>query len=86
MPSPDARPLSARLDAYIANLTSIADQLVIVGTAALAADPSKAAAVEELTSSVKLYRTIADDLTKIVNGEKLPEFRVEGTLEGPAGA
>lgn len=81
MTDPDLRPLPARLDAYIANLQSIASQLdelrVNLERSQLKVDGS---GIDELGRTVGMYRAIADDLTKVVNGEKLTEFRVEGTL------
>jgi len=72
----DPRPLSARLDAYIANLASIvgqlsdlADQIELVG-----------GDTTPLRDGIKLYGLVADDLTRIVNGERLGEFRIEGQL------
>lgn len=69
----DDRPLSARLDAYVANLESIASQLEDVIPIVRPQDRG------ELGRSVSLYRLIAGDLTMIVNGEQLEPFRIEGT-------
>lgn len=73
----DERPLSARLDAYITNLQSIADQGEYV---AQAVNAKTGADTQPLIDMANLQRLIADDLTKIVNGEKLSEFRIEGVI------
>lgn len=82
MTDPDLRPLPARLDAYIANLQSIASQLdELRDNLERSQLKIDRAAVDELGRTIGMYRAIADDLTKIINGEKLQEFRIEGTLD-----
>jgi hypothetical protein len=74
----DNRPLSARLDAYIANLASIADQ-----TENLAdnIDAIKGpASTTPLRDGIRLYRIVIDDLTKVINGEQLEPFSIEGEI------
>lgn len=50
-------------------LTGVADTLDLVG-----------ANTENIRSGIHLQNTIVDDLTKIIDGEELPVFVVEGTL------
>lgn len=73
----DPRPLSARVDAYVANLRSIASQVEYLAQVLKAKnlDPSP------LLAMVELQNRIADDLETILNGEKLAEFRIEGIIQ-----
>jgi hypothetical protein len=72
----DKRPLSARLDAYIANLKSIEIQL----TDAASVIEAQGEDASPLREGAKLYGLIAEDLRKVLEGEKLEEFRVEGEI------
>jgi hypothetical protein len=82
MSEQDPRPLSARLDAYIANLQSIASQMADVRVQVAGLPGIEPTALAEMDNGIKLYRLLADDLTKVLNGEKLQEFRVEGEIGG----
>lgn len=76
----DKRPLSARLDAYIANLESIETQMI-----AAAEQIESVGVIAEATplrDGAKLYGLIRGDLQKVLAGEKLEEFRVEGEIGG----
>jgi hypothetical protein len=66
------RLLDERLTEYRDNLLSIASQLEVVGR--LTSKP------EEVADAIKLYRLIAGDLTKVLDGEELRGFVVTGTL------
>lgn len=71
----DPRPLSARLDAYIANLQSIIAQ--VDGLAGEIGARDAMADTTALRDLTKTYAVVVDDLTQIVNGERLDEFRIE---------
>lgn len=76
------RSLEVRITEYRDNLLSIADQLVplIQQVEVAAADLDVPAHVGPLHDAVKLYRIVADDLTKVISGEELGIFAVNGTL------
>lgn len=74
----DKRPLSARVDAYIANLESIEQQM----TTAAAQVEAFGADGSPLRDGAKFYSIVREDLRKVLEGEELTPFSVEGWIGG----
>lgn len=75
------RSLEVRVTEYRDNLVSIASQMdELAARVAGHVINGKPADTAPLQEGAKLYRTIAEDITKIIAGEDLKEFIVEGTI------
>lgn len=74
----DKRPLSARLDAYIANLESIEQQMI---AAAAQVEPFGGDGTP-LRDGAALFSIVREDLRKVLEGEELTPFSVEGWISG----
>jgi hypothetical protein len=77
-----ARSLEVRITEYRDNLRSIAGQIDVAvtqieKTPAAIENPDSMQALRE---SVRLYNLIADDLTKVINGEELNRFAITGEI------
>lgn len=72
--------LEARVLAYRDNLLTIADQLEDLVITFEQSGKGTAAGLEELNGSVRMYRSVADDLTKVINDEPLEKFAVVGEV------
>lgn len=74
------RTLETRLDEYVKNLRSIADQLDVVIQQVESVRMDENPETQPLRDSIKLYRLIADDLAKISAGQELQDFFITGEL------
>ena len=76
-----ARSVEVRITEYRDNLVNIARQMddVAAAVAGKVID-GRVANTEPLLEGAKLYRTIADDLTKVIAGEELKGFVVTGEI------
>lgn len=79
-PTPDARPLVVRLAEYASVMHSTASQML--GTAELieAKYGKKAANTDSLREGARLYELLAGDMDKLVGGEELGTFIIEGEI------
>jgi hypothetical protein len=73
------RPIEVRLKEYAEATRALNPQMIAVAEAA-EAKFGKAANTEPLRDAARLYELIANDLDKILAGEELTPFRVEGVL------
>lgn len=75
--------LRGRVAAYIENLRSIADQVEQLVLQIEAARMDVNPETQGLRDTVKLHRSVADDLDKILRNEKLEHWVITGTIPGP---
>lgn len=68
------RSIEVRITEYRDNLLSLGEQLLATSKQMGAAEPNP------LTDGARLYELIAGDLTKVIAGEELEGFAVEGVL------
>jgi hypothetical protein len=74
------RDLRDRVEEYEANLRSLASQLENVVKQVEVARPDVNPGTQELRDTIRLYRLIADDITKILAGQELQPFIITGEL------
>lgn len=74
------RSLEVRLTDYAASLHSVAEQIVFVAQQVEAANPDRNPGTQALRDSARLQNLIADDLGKLLAGEELKAWKIEGTL------
>lgn len=81
-PTTDSRPLEERLREYRDSLVGVATQLDDTATAILEARAGYLAPeeVSPLVEGARLFRTVAEDVTKVLDGEELGRFEVTGTV------
>lgn len=73
--------LRDRVVEYSANLRSIAAQLSNIVDQVEAQRQDVNPGTEELRSSIRLYETIADDIDKVLAGQKLETFIITGEIQ-----
>jgi hypothetical protein len=74
-PSRDDRPLLERLEEYRDSLGFMAPQLEsIIDRLPPGSDPSA------LKDAMKFYSEVANDLTRLLKGERLEKFLIEGEI------
>jgi hypothetical protein len=81
IPTPEEpRPLVVRLAEYAFALRATAAQMVDTAEAIEAKYGKKASNTESLRDGARLYALFATDIDKIVGGEELKQFIVEGEI------
>lgn len=72
----DNRPLEERVVEYRDNLLSIRGQVLLLADQIEKRDGD----AQLLRDAAKFYNLVADDLTKVIEGEQLERFEVSGVL------
>jgi hypothetical protein len=80
MPDTEPRPLIIRLAEYTQALRTTAVGMADAADKIEAKYGTKAANTESLRDGIRLYGLLADDLDKLLGGEELNPFAIEGEV------
>jgi hypothetical protein len=79
-PTPDARPLEVRLAEYASVLRTTGEQMDATAELIEKKYGKKAANTESLRDGARLYNLFCNDLERILRGEQLQAFIIEGEI------
>jgi hypothetical protein len=79
-PVEDLRPLDVRLREYASVLRSTGEQMDATAELIEAKYGKKAANTESLRDGARLYNLLCNDLERILRGEQLQSFIIEGEI------
>jgi len=79
-PTPEPRPLIVRLAEYASVLRSTSEQMIETAEAVEAKYGKKAANTEGIRDGARLYGLFCNDLSRLIGGEELETFIIEGEV------